>query len=71
MKVVCKQNNNRPQFLTKGKSYDVVGEGVFIHNSEPYYELICNKGTKIQTVKSNFKTLQEVRNERLDSLLED
>lgn len=83
MKVICiNDGKDLPNYdvsflrgyLTIGKSYEVVGEGRFssiasVCNGEPYYEIISDyNDTKIAVRKIQFKTVEEIREEKLNLL---
>ena len=78
MKVICKDDgkdlpnyevSRRRGYLIIGKSYEVLCEGRFIHNNEPFYEIISDyNDTKITVRQSQFKTVEEVREEKLKLL---
>ena len=70
MKAVCIHNNGRELFATIGKTYEIVGSGIFSHNNQPYYAFIDNRGKVIKTININFKPLSEVRKEKLLKLYE-
>ena len=63
MKVKCIKNKNC-DYLTIGKYYDV------LENSEYDYYLINNIGRHDFYFKEYFKTQSEIRNEKIDKLLE-
>ena len=64
MKIVCINNENCEDELTIGKSYDVIFEG---YN----YMIINDNGYKWWCIRSWFKSLLEIRNEKINKLLDD
>ena len=64
MRIVCKNNGDDYWDITIGKTYDVIEE-------YKYYKIINDSGKEEWFVKYWFKPLSEVRNEKIDKLLED
>ena len=66
MKIKCINNkwNNKKLSLTIGKSYDV------INKTEYRYWIIDDEGDDGWYSKEYFKSLSEIRNEKIDKLLE-
>jgi hypothetical protein len=64
MKVVCIDNDNDWFYLTIGKVYEVIIVSDF------GYILINDISIKCNYRKEYFKTLSEIRNEKIDKLLD-
>lgn len=64
MKVKCINNNDWPNFLTKGKTYEVIRIRI---DDEGDYVLIDDE---CWYLKYLFKPLSELRNETINKLLE-
>jgi hypothetical protein len=65
MKIKCINNNGFKKSLTVSKTYEVI----YIYNDGDY-EIIDDKGNEFWYPKDYFKTLYEIRNEKIDKLLE-
>jgi hypothetical protein len=65
MKIVC-INNKGWSSLTLGKTYDVIGINMF---SE--YIIINDISEEYSYIKERFKLLSEIRNEKINKLLND
>jgi hypothetical protein len=64
MKVVCIYNENFESYLTIDKSYDVIEERSL------NYKIIDNDGDEFWYFAEWFKPLSEMRNEKINKLLE-
>jgi hypothetical protein len=64
MTIVCINNENNEKKLTIGKSYLVIDDDV-------YYYITNDLNYKWFYCKELFKTLFEIRNEKIDKLLND
>ena len=62
MKVVC--ISNKCMTIEVGETYDVINEDDY------RYEIINDYGVKCWREKEMFKSLSEIRNEKIDKLLE-
>jgi hypothetical protein len=62
MKVKC--INSKFWYLTIGKMYDVINENDY------FYEIVEDSGYSNWYHKEYFKPLSEIRNEKIDKLLE-
>ena len=65
MKVKCIDIGGWSRSLTLGKTYDVISEGVFDD-----YQIINDKGEEWHFFKKYFKPLSEIRNDKINKLLE-
>jgi hypothetical protein len=63
MKVKCIKNKRITNWLTIGKTYELI-----IQN-KLFYQIIDNTGDRRYYPKEYFKPLSEIRNERIDKLL--
>jgi GTPase SAR1 family protein len=66
MKVVCIDNNGYERWLTLGKTYEVISDdGIFVYN------IINDRDQDDWCNKKWFKLLSEIRNEKINKLLEE
>lgn len=63
MKIVCIDNSNRGFGITLYKIYDVVRE------SNWHFSIINDVGENYDYLKNRFKTLEEIREERINTIL--
>ena len=68
--VVCVRTEGVEHALTKGRSYTVEGtKGISgISRKETYIVIENDNGNKIEYLKERFKTLEEIREEKLKEL---
>ena len=64
MKVLCVHDYNAPDVVTIGKWYEVVRKGIIGYN----YLIIDNLGGTVWVDLNNFKTMGQVREEKLNEL---
>ena len=65
MKIKCINNDGWEKYLTNEETYEVIKI-----DDEGDYQIIDDIGIKCIFNKNRFKTLSELRNEKIDKLLE-
>ena len=70
MKIKCINNKGYEYHLTVGKTYEVIKRNDKINiNSITWYYMIDDVNDILCFPKTYFKTLSEIRNEKIDKLL--
>ena len=70
MKVKCKSSN---RFLIKDEWYQVINKSIIPHSKTGSYELLNHTDKKWNTswyLESNFYNIDEIRNDKLNELLQ-
>jgi hypothetical protein len=66
MKVVCIYNKGWEKWITLGKTYEIIRI-----NEDGDYWIIDDENDELWVAKEWFKSLSEIRNEKIDELLND